>query len=198
MRGWPLAVVGVVLALTGVAMIAVGSIMPAVGVMSRMGPAMMGSGTMGPAMMMGEMGQMAGMMTGMMGGSGSAGSQATTSPSGPGPGDPGFVAGTTSNPRVVPIVATPQLRFQPNTVPVQAGETITFEVTTTGPMVHEFVVGPAADVAADAPGTPVIEDIGPGQTGSLTYTFSGTGPYAFACHVPGHYESGMTGSIVLR
>ena len=82
------------------------------------------------------------------------------------------------------IIATPQLRFLPNVVPVQAGETITFEVTTMGPTVHEFMVGPAADVAADKAGTPEIADIGMMQTKSLTYTFTGSGPFAFACHAP--------------
>ena len=46
----------------------------------------------------------------------------------PGSGAPGFVAGTTSAPRVVRIVASGQLRFIPDVVTVQAGETITFEV----------------------------------------------------------------------
>jgi uncharacterized cupredoxin-like copper-binding protein len=35
------------------------------------------------------------------------------------------------------------------------------------------------------------------QTGTLTYTFSGPGPFAFACHAPGHYEAGMTGTITV-
>ena len=117
--------------------------------------------------------------------------------SGPGPGSPGFVAGTVSAPRVVQIVASGQLRFIPDVVAVQVGETITFEVTTMGMAVHEFMVGPAADVAADKEGTPEIEDIGMMATKSLTYTFTGSGPFAFACHAPGHHEAGMVGSIVV-
>jgi uncharacterized cupredoxin-like copper-binding protein len=35
------------------------------------------------------------------------------------------------------------------------------------------------------------------QTKSLTYTFSGSGPFAFACHAPGHYGAGMQGAIVI-
>ncbi len=113
------------------------------------------------------------------------------------PGSPGFVAGTVAAPRVVRIVASDQLRFIPDIVTVKQGETITFEVTTVGMSVHEFMVGPAADVAADTAGTPEIADIGMMQTKSLTYTFAGTGPFAFACHAPGHYEAGMRGSIVI-
>jgi hypothetical protein len=70
-------------------------------------------------------------------------------------------------------------------------------VTTMGPLVHEFMVGPAADVAADKPGTPEIADLGMMGTGSVTYTFDGPGPYAYACHATGHYEAGITGTITV-
>lgn len=117
--------------------------------------------------------------------------------SAPDPGSPGFVAGTTSAPRVVRIIASDALRFYPDVVTVKQGETISFEVTTMGMAVHEFMVGPAADVAADKEGTPEVADIAMMQTKSLTYTFNGAGPFAFACHAPGHYEAGMRGVIVV-
>jgi uncharacterized cupredoxin-like copper-binding protein len=115
----------------------------------------------------------------------------------PGPSSPGFVPGTAASPRAVQIVATPQLRFVPGTVAVRQGETVMFEVTSMGPLTHEFMVGPAADVAADTPGTPEIADIGMMQTRSPTYAFDGPGLYAFACQAPGHYEAGMLGTIVV-
>lgn len=134
---------------------------------------------------------------GMMGGYGAAGPWSAPS-SAPGPGQPGFAAGTTAAPRAVRILALPTDRFEPDTVTVQAGETIDFEVTTVGPATHEFMVGPAADVAADRDGTPEIAGIGMMETKSLTYTFNGAGPFAFACHAPGHYEAGMKGTIVVE
>lgn len=121
---------------------------------------------------------------GMMGGA--LGDQA-------GPGSPGFVAGTSSAPRVVPIVAGPGYAFSPSEVPIVAGETITFAVTTMGPTVHEFMVGEAAD--SDA--APDIADIGMMETKALTHTFDGPGPFTFACHEPGHFEAGMRGVITV-
>jgi len=35
------------------------------------------------------------------------------------------------------------------------------------------------------------------QTKSVTYTFTGSGPFAFACHEPGHFEAGMKGTIAI-
>ena len=118
--------------------------------------------------------------------------------SAPDPGAAGFVAGTTSAPRVVRVIASDALRFYPDVVTVKSGETITFEVTTMGMRNHEFMVGPAADVAADTTSTPEVADIAMMQTKSLTYTFNGSGPFAFACHAPGHYEAGMRGTIVIQ
>jgi uncharacterized cupredoxin-like copper-binding protein len=126
-----------------------------------------------------------------------AGAWPRPGPASAGPGSPGFVAGTASAPRVVRIVAGPDLRFYPDVVSVVAGETVTFEVSTMGMTTHEFMVGPEADVAADTEGTPEIADIGMMQTRSLTYTFAGSGPFTFACHATGHYEAGMKGTIAI-
>lgn len=40
--------------------------------------------------------------------------------------------------------------------------------------------------------------IGPGQTKELTWTFSKDAALEFACNIPGHYESGMAGKIVIQ
>jgi uncharacterized cupredoxin-like copper-binding protein len=193
MSGRGLGLLGTALTVAGIALLGIGSVIPAgPGVSSE-------SVAIGPGMM-GALGNTTGMVggAGMMGGSGIMGGSWSGAASAPGPGEAGFVAGTQANPRVVQIVATPQLRFVPAVVTIQAGETITFEVTTMGPVIHEFMVGPAADVAADKAGTPEIADLGMMQTRSLTYTFTGPGPFAYACHVPGHYEAGMNGTIVVQ
>jgi uncharacterized cupredoxin-like copper-binding protein len=98
---------------------------------------------------------------------------------------------------VIRVVAGPGYSFSPSSITVARGETVTFEVTTMGPTVHEFIVGPADAVTADRAGTAEVADIGMMQTKALTYTFDGPGPYAFACHVPGHFEAGMRGDIVV-
>jgi uncharacterized cupredoxin-like copper-binding protein len=118
-------------------------------------------------------------------------------PAPPDPGQPGFVAGTLANPRIVNVEVTDLLLFYPTVVSVQQGETITFEISNSGKAVHEFKVGPMKDVFDDLPGTPEVADINPGTTKSLTYTFTGTGPYAYACHAPGHFENGMIGFVNL-
>jgi uncharacterized cupredoxin-like copper-binding protein len=138
---------------------------------------------------------MSGGQPGMIGGGGMMGGAVDAN--GGQPGDTGFVAGTVAAPRVVRIAAGPGYTFTPSSVAVARGETVTFVVTAMGPAVHEFMVGPADAVAADTPGTPEIADLSMMQSRSLTYTFDGSGPFAFACHAEGHYEAGMHGSITV-
>lgn len=179
MSGRRLAVAGGVLAIVGAVLIGIGAVL---GSNSQAG----GSGWFGG--MMDGAGYGPGMMGGYAGGTVGNGAQ---------PGDAGFVPGTADAPRVIQVLAGPGYTFSPSTITVARGETVTFQVTTMGPLVHEFMVGPADAVAADKDGTPEVADIGMMETKSLTYTFDGNGPYAFACHAPGHYEAGMKGTITL-
>ena len=149
------------------------------------GAGVMGGGA-GPGMMGG--GGFGAYGPGMMGSGGARPAQ---------PGDPGFAPGTEASPRVIRVTAGPGFVFTPSTIAVARGETVTFVVTTMGPAIHEFMVGPADDVATHQPGTAEIDDIGMMQTKSLTYTFDGSGPFAYACHVEGHYEAGMRGAITV-
>lgn len=82
-----------------------------------------------------------------------------------------------------------------------AGVEYTFVVTNDGALVHEVIIEPAGEV--DEPlegdvGTSQIEDIQPGETEQLTWTFDEPGTYQFACHVPGHYEAGKVLEFEVR
>ena len=185
-----LGLAGVALVIVGLVLVGASSVLASnslAGGPGWFGGMMAGSGH-GPGMMGGY-----GYGPGLMGGN----ARVRACDHGPQPGDAGFVAGTADAPRVISVFAGPGYTFTPSTITVQRGETITFEVTTVGPLVHEFMVGPAAAVAADEEGTPEVADIRLMETKSLTYTFDGSGPYAFACHAPGHYEAGMTGTITV-
>jgi len=108
-----------------------------------------------------------------------------------------FSPGTVAAPRVVEVTTDDNLNFTPGLVQAAVGETVTFKIHNTGKAVHEFMIGPLADSFADKEGTPEVADIGPNQTGEVTFTFDGSGPFAFSCHAPGHFEHGMAGYIQL-
>lgn len=108
-----------------------------------------------------------------------------------------FTPGTTAAPRQIAITADDALNFSPSVIVVAQGETVTFTITSTGKAEHEFMIGPADAAFADTEGTPELEGLKKGAPQSLTFTFDGPGPYAFACHEPGHFEHGMLGWIIV-
>ena len=106
---------------------------------------------------------------------------------------------------------TDQLRFDPSTLTVKAGETVQFQVTNTGKLEHEFVLGDqlmqdqheqemrgkGGMSGMQIGGTNAI-DVAPGQLKTLTFTFPATpGIYLYGCHVTGHYAAGMHGTVTI-
>jgi len=109
--------------------------------------------------------------------------------------------------RTVLIAASDQMRFTPDSLSVTAGETVAFVVTNTGETGHELVIGDEAsqlaheaEMAAAAGrehGVPNALSVAPGETATLVYTFHEPGALLYGCHVPGHYLTGMKGTIVV-
>lgn len=110
--------------------------------------------------------------------------------------------------RRIEVDANDDLSYDPDTIEADAGETITFVVTNTGETVHEFTLGDraaqeehAAEMAGMEQGEMMDHDepntlsLAPGETGELTWRFSGSGEVLYACHEPGHYDGGMAGSV---
>ncbi len=99
--------------------------------------------------------------------------------------------------------------YQPAEVSVGMSETISFEVTNEGELAHEFVLGDRSfqeeheagmtDMEGDLPpDEPYALSIQPGETETLAWTFSQAGTFEYACHVAGHYDAGMFGSISVQ
>lgn len=81
-----------------------------------------------------------------------------------------------------------------NASTLQVGEEYTFLITNEGVTVHELVVEQAG--AEDEPlefndMEAEVEDIEPGDTVTLTVTFTEAGSYQLSCWVEGHYPAGM-------
>lgn len=99
--------------------------------------------------------------------------------------------------------------FDPGRIAVRPGETIRFVLENTDPIDHEFIVGDEGVQQVHEEGTEAHHAPKPGEisvpAGSLrttTYTFPLLGPQAagsliFGCHLPGHYDYGMRGTIAV-
>jgi len=111
--------------------------------------------------------------------------------------------------RTVEITTLDTMAFEPSSISVSAGETVTFVVTNnTGRAIHDFTLGDAAmqqehaeamahipdGMAHDTPNSITLQ---PGETKQLTWRFGDTAALEYACHQPDHYRAGMRGQITI-
>jgi uncharacterized cupredoxin-like copper-binding protein len=93
-------------------------------------------------------------------------------------------------------------RFVPDELTVVEGTRVRFFVVNGDPIHHELITGGAEvhlrhanGTEAEHPSIPGEVSVGPNGTAITTFTFDEAGVYEFACHLPGHYEYGMRGTI---
>ncbi len=118
------------------------------------------------------------------------------------PGDPKQVV------RTFRIAAGDDNKFRPAVVTVRAGETIKFVLKNDGKFKHEMMIGTQAELkehAAVMAKNPEMEhddpnavSVQPGKTGELVWKFTKPGEVHFGCLVPGHYEGGMAGKVIVN
>lgn len=127
----------------------------------------------------------------------------------------GFAAGAPASVseagRTIRITAD-EYRFEPETVSVERGQVVRFVVTNQGAQKHNFVIGTPAEQKAheqemqrmaeqggamghDDPNAVTVD---PGETEELTWRFSNDATVRYACHLPGHYEAGMEGTVAIN
>jgi len=120
---------------------------------------------------------------------------------------PGTPAAVATGNRVVEIKMLAKA-FDPKTVSVKAGETITFKVTNTDSAFHEFFIGDAAaqdkrdtEMAAMSKNPMNMPDkentitVAAGQTEQLAWKFTDKGSVIYGDHNPGQYAAGMKGTV---
>lgn len=99
-----------------------------------------------------------------------------------------------------------EMIFEPASFEFAAGEAIRFNVENDGELEHEFVIDTVErnvehkammaemDMEHDDPNSVRLDA---GADGEVIWIFTNAGAFEFACLIPGHYESGMHGSITV-
>ena len=110
--------------------------------------------------------------------------------------------------RTVKLDMTDAFRFTPADITVQRGETVKFVVANRGKVLHEMVLGTTEELKAHAALMKKFPDmehadanmahVKPGAKGEIVWQFTKAGEYQFACLIPGHYEAGMVGKVVVK
>jgi len=110
--------------------------------------------------------------------------------------------------RTVEVTTLDAMIFEPTSISISTGETVTSEVTNAGQAVGEFTLGNAAmqqehaeamghmpaGMAHDMPNSITLQ---PGETKELTWRFGDAATLEYACHQPDHYQAGMRGEITI-
>ena len=113
--------------------------------------------------------------------------------------------------RTIEVTVDNDLAFEPAEFEVAAGEVVTFRITNTGDVEHEFVLGDEqaqqqmademAEGGDDHGETGKMSNavsIHPGEEAELTWRFPDQATTVLVgCHVPGHYEAGMRGTVTV-
>lgn len=120
---------------------------------------------------------------------------------------PWGIAGDAKGARIIEIRMTDDMRFRPDRIEVKEGETVRFIVRNAGKVLHEMVIGTQQELEAHAalmkkfPGMehdePYMTHVASGRKGDIVWNFNRPGTFQFACLIPGHFEAGMTGTIVV-
>ena len=115
---------------------------------------------------------------------------------------------TPSMQKKIPIDLLDKLRFSPAAVHVKRGETVRFVVMNSGKLKHEMVLGTDESLKQHAammtkfPGMehdePHMAHVAPGKQFAMGWQFTEAGTFHFGCLVPGHYEAGMKGTVVVQ
>ena len=110
--------------------------------------------------------------------------------------------------RTIEINMTDDMRFTPDQITVKLGETVRLVAINSGQVLHEIVIGSAEELAEHAEmmkkhpnmehDEPYMAHVDPGEKGEIIWTFNRAGTFEFACLIPGHFEAGMKGTIVVQ
>ena len=109
--------------------------------------------------------------------------------------------------RTIAVNMADTMRFTPSQLTVKRGDTVRFVVSNSGKMMHEMVLGTQEELRKHAelmkkhPGMeheePYMAHVAPGKREEIAWTFTKPGTFMYGCLIPGHWEAGMKGAIVV-
>ncbi len=110
---------------------------------------------------------------------------------------------------VVQMIESGQkMLFIPDVFVIKRGEQIRFVLRNVGAIEHEFVLGTKDEIDAHAEemrknpdmehDDPNAKRVMPKNKSEIVWRFTNAGTFEYGCLIPGHRESGMTGTIVVK
>ena len=117
-------------------------------------------------------------------------------------GDPGKAS------RTIHIDMNDEMQYLPNRLRLKVGDTVRFVVRNSGKIMHELVLGTMSELKAHAElmrkfpdmehDEPYMAHVAPGRSETIFWQFTRPGEFYYGCLVPGHFEAGMFGRVVVK
>jgi uncharacterized cupredoxin-like copper-binding protein len=110
--------------------------------------------------------------------------------------------------RTVTVEMSDNMRFTPSEIQVKQGETVRFMIKNIGQVKHELSLGTQKELMEHLEqmkkfpemehDEPSMVSLAPSKQGEIVWQFTTTRTVNFACLMPGHYEAGMKGAIMVQ
>lgn len=110
--------------------------------------------------------------------------------------------------RVIRIDMSDTMRYFPAELRIRRGDTVRFVLNNKGEVPHAMVIGSMEELQKRAAlmkkrtdPTDVAGDgvyVAPGRSAPLVWQFTRAGEFYYGCLMPGHFDAGMIGTIVVR
>lgn len=110
--------------------------------------------------------------------------------------------------RAINVDMSDQMRFTPAHITVKRGDTVRFVVKNAGKVMHEMVIGTMQELKAHAElmkkhpdmehDEPYMAHVKPGKSSEMVWQFTKAGEFYYGCLMPGHFEAGMIGKIIVQ
>ena len=110
--------------------------------------------------------------------------------------------------RTINVAMADTMRFDPAELSIKRGETVRFAVQNMGQVLHEMVLGTMKELKEHAElmkrfptmehDEPYMAHVNPGKHETMVWQFTKAGEYYYGCLVPGHFEAGMMGKIIVK
>jgi len=110
--------------------------------------------------------------------------------------------------RTISVDMSDNMRYAPMEITVKRGETVRFVAKNAGKVMHEMVLGTLPELKNHLElmrkhpnmehDEPHMAHVKPGGTAPMVWEFTKAGEFYYGCLMPGHFEAGMVGKIIVK
>ena len=110
--------------------------------------------------------------------------------------------------RTIDVDMSDAMRYAPMEITIKHGETVRFVARNSGKVMHEMVLGTMKELKEHLEimrkhpnmehDEPHMAHVKPGSTAPMVWEFTKPGEFYYGCLMPGHFEAGMVGKIIVK